>query len=150
MKVKYMIPAVIVATLLVGTFTAMAFDNSGVALTARFEELKKKVPKTFEETQAKIAPIRGRFILWTHDGVHVMWGYYGNGYLTGTDNLGKRAWGIYGKHVFAGFYDGQFFYGRYWRGRWVARGLFGLRISYGRYVLFPGKIPVPVDSVKSA
>jgi hypothetical protein len=95
-------------------------------------------PETYEEAEASILPIRSRFILWTGNGVHVMWGSYGNGRFVGTDNLGKRCWGIYGKGVFAGFYDGDFFYGRYADGNWKAQYLFGLENSRGEYVLFPG------------
>jgi hypothetical protein len=62
---------------------------------------------------------------------------YGNGRFVGTDNLGKRCWGIYGRGVFAGFYDGEFFWGKYGNGAWKAQYLFGLENSYGKYVTFP-------------
>ncbi len=77
-------------------------------------------PETYEEAKANILPIRSRFILWTGNGAHVMWGSYGNGRFVGTDNLGKRCRGIYGKGIFAGFYDGNFFYGKYENGNWKA------------------------------
>ncbi len=85
--------------------------------------------------------------MWTGNGVHVMWGFYGNGRFVGTDNLGKRCWGIYGKGVFAGFYDGEFFYGRYASGYWKAQYLFGLENSRGEYVLFP-RPTLTADSVE--
>ena len=69
------------------------------------DKLENLAPKTYEEAEQSIYPVRNRFIMWTGNGVHVMWGFYGNGRLVGTDNLGKRCWGIYGKGVFAGFYD---------------------------------------------
>ena len=101
------------------------------------EKLLEMVPQTIEEAEAQIYPLPNRFLMWTHDGRHIMWGYYRNGYFVGTDNLGKRCWGIYGKGVFAGFYDGEFFYGRYGNGRWRAVDLFGENHTHGRYVLFP-------------
>ncbi|MBN1358888.1 hypothetical protein JW988_09000 [Candidatus Bathyarchaeota archaeon] len=101
------------------------------------EQLKELTPESFEEAESSICPVRSRFILYTGNGVHVMWGAYGNGRFVGTDNLGNRCWGIYGKGVFAGFYDGEFFWGRYCNGIWKAQYLFGLNYSRGEYVLFP-------------
>ncbi len=101
------------------------------------EQLKEIAPATPEEAESSIYPIRSRFLMWTHDGVHIMWGVYGNGRFVGTDNLGKRCWGIYERGVFAGFYDGEFFWGRYCNGTWKAEYLFGLEYSRGKYVLFP-------------
>lgn len=101
------------------------------------EQLKQLAPETFEEAESSIYPIRRRFIMWTSDGAHVMWGVYGNGRFAGTDNLGKRCWGIYGRGIFAGFYDGEFFIGRYYDGLWKAKYLFGIDQSRGEYVLFP-------------
>jgi hypothetical protein len=101
------------------------------------ELLKQLAPETFEDAERSIYPVRRRFILWTNNGVHVMWGVYGNGRFVGTDNLGKRCWGIYGKGVFAGFYDGEFFWGKYSNGAWTAEYLFGLDSSRGEYMLFP-------------
>ncbi len=101
------------------------------------EKLKEIVPKTYEETDAQLSTTRTRFLLYTHDGKHIMWGYVGNGFFVGQDNLGKRCWGIYGNGVFAGFYDGDFFWGRYRNGNWKAVGLFGENYSHGKYVLFP-------------
>ena len=101
------------------------------------EQLKELAPATPEEAERSIYPIRRRFIMWTNNGVHIIWGVYGNGRFVGTDNLGKRCWGIYGKGVFAGFYDGDFFWGKYRNGSWKAEYLFGLENSQGKYVLFP-------------
>ena len=101
------------------------------------EKLKEIVPKTYEETDAQLVPTRTRFLLYTHDGKHIMWGYVGNGFFVGQDNLGKRCWGIYGKGVFAGFYDGDFFWGKYRSGHWKAVGLFGENYTHGKYILFP-------------
>ncbi len=101
------------------------------------EELKEMVPNTYEETDAQLSLTRTRFLLYTHDGKHIMWGFVGNGYFVGTDNLGKHCWGIYGNGVFAGFYDGEFFWGRYRNGNWKAEGLFGEDYTHGKYILFP-------------
>lgn len=101
------------------------------------EQLKELVPLTPEEAEGNIYPVRHRFLMWTNDGVHIMWGIYGNGRFVGTDNLGKKCWGIYGRGIFAGFYDGGFFWGKYENGAWKAQYLFGLRQSQGKYVLFP-------------
>jgi len=101
------------------------------------EQLKELAPATPEDAERSIYPVRHRFLLYTNDGVHIMWGIYGNGRFVGTDNLGKRCWGIYGKGVFAGFYDSEFFWGKYCNGSWKAEYLFGLNHSRGSYVLFP-------------
>jgi hypothetical protein len=119
----------------------MVEAQNGVAISAEqgedVEKLKELTPATIEEAEASIYPIRNRFLMWTHDGVHIMWGVYGNGRFVGTDNLGKRCWGIYGRGIFAGFYDGEFFWGKYDSGMWKAQYLFGLENSYGKYVTFP-------------
>jgi len=101
------------------------------------EQLKELAPATIEEAERNIYPVRHRFLMWTNDGLHIMWGILGNGRFVGTDNLGKRCWGIYGKGVFAGFYDGDFFWGKYSNGLWKAEYLFGLDNSCGSYLLFP-------------
>ncbi|MCW4054401.1 MAG: hypothetical protein NWE84_05720 [Candidatus Bathyarchaeota archaeon] len=101
------------------------------------EQLKELAPATPEDAEESIYPVRRRFLLWTNDGIHIMWGIYGNGRFVGTDNLGKRCWGIYGKGIFAGFYDAEFFWGKYCNGSWKAEYLFGLDYSRGIYVLFP-------------
>ena len=95
------------------------------------------IPQTYEETEALMSPLCNRFLMWTHNGKHIMWGYYGKRHFVGIDNQGKRCWGIYGRGVFAGFYDGEFFYGRYNNGYWKARYLFDLDQSHGQYILFP-------------
>jgi hypothetical protein len=107
--------------------------------TIEIEELKELVPDTYEEVEAEVLPFprRNRFLLYTHDGKHVMWGFVGNNYFVGTDNHGKRCWGIYGRGIFAGLYDGDFFWGKYRCGNWKAEGLFGQQYSHGKYVLFP-------------
>ena len=101
------------------------------------EQLKELAPTTLEEAESSIYPIRTRFLMWTNDGLHIMWGVYGNGRFVGTDNMGKRCWGIYGRGVFAGFYDGEFFWGKYENNVWKAQYLFGLENSYGKFVTFP-------------
>lgn len=100
------------------------------------EDLEESVPGTYEETDSRICQ-RTRFLLYTHDGKHIMWGFVGNGYFVGEDNLGKHCWGIYGKGIFAGFYDGEFFWGKYRCGNWKAEGLFGENYAHGKYILFP-------------
>lgn len=99
--------------------------------------LRDAVPDNYEEANARVSNRRTRFLLYTNDGKHIMWGYVGNGHFVGTDNLGKRCWGIYGKGIFAGFYDGEFFWGKYRCGNWKAEGLFGLNSAQGKYILFP-------------
>ena len=110
------------------------------------EQLKELTPATSEEAERSIYPVRYRFLMWTSDGMHIMWGIYGNNRFVGTDNLGKRCWGIYGKGVFAGFYDGEFFWGKYSSGIWKAEYLFGLENSRGSYVLFPQPVITNEDA----
>ena len=112
-------------------------DEAEPVTTNNMERLREKIPKTFEDAEASILPVRNRYLMYTRDGAHIMWGHYGNGIFVGTDNNGKRCWGIYGNGIFAGFYDGEFFWGEYSNGQWKAEGLFGLRYSRGSYVLFP-------------
>src|SRR3989304_560885 len=116
-------------------------QDDGVIISAEQAEdkaqLKEIAPATPEEAERSIYPIRTRFLMWTHDGVHIMWGVFGNGRFVGTDNLGKRCWGIYGSGIFAGFYDGEFFWGRYNNGAWKAQYLFGLRSAACEGVIFP-------------
>ena len=108
-----------------------------VVIFVDVDSLRETVPRTYEETDAQVSTQRIRFLLYTNDGKRIMWGFVGNGYFVGQDNMGKRCWGIYGKGVFAGFYDGEFFWGRYRVGNWKAEGLFGMNHSYGKYILFP-------------
>ena len=106
--------------------------------TEDVEKLKTEVPKTLQEAEANILPIRTRYLMYTSDGVHIMWGVFGNGRFVGTDNQGKSCWGIYGQGIFAGFYNGEFFWGKYSNtNTWKAEYLFGLRYSEGKYVVFP-------------
>ena len=125
----------------VGVNTKTSLINTEVEIPIEIADdvaaLAELAPETYEEADASILPVRSRFILWTGNGAHVMWGSYGNGRFVGTDNLGKRCWGIYGKGVFAGFYDGEFFYGKYENGNWKVQYLFGLENSRGQYKLFP-------------
>ena len=111
------------------------------------ESLRETVPRTYEETDVKLSTLRTRFLLYTHDGKSVMWGFVGNGHFVGTDNLGKRCWGIYGNGVFAGFYDGEFFWGKYRSGNWKAEGLFGQNYAHGKYILFPTADITPTITV---
>ncbi len=117
--------------------------NPDISPEIDVDELKDMVPATYDEADALVPAQRTRFLLYTHDGKHIMWGFVGNGYFVGTDNLGKRCWGIYGNGVFAGFYDGEFFWGRYRSGHWKAEGLFGLNYSHGKYILFPTPSTTP-------
>ena len=116
-------------------------QNTEIAISAEQAEdesqLKALIPATPEQAEASIVSVRTRYLLWTNDGVHVMWGVFGNGRFVGTDNLGKRCWGIYGHGIFAGFYDGEFFWGKYENGAWKAQYLFGLNSAYGKFVTFP-------------
>jgi uncharacterized protein YcfL len=100
------------------------------------ERLHKELPNTLDEARQRIQ-VRYRFLLYTHDGLHIMWGQCGNGIFIGTDNLGKRVWGIYGNQVSAGLYDGQFFWGKYRNGYWAAIDLFNTPRTHGQYHLFP-------------
>jgi len=160
MEKRYFVPTALVAALFLSAAVVAAaggkvkgvgdsLSNVGTKLSlGKPEELKSLVPATLEDADAKIAPVRNRFIMWTQDGVHVMWGYYGNGFFTGTDNNGAKVWGIYGKNIFAGFYsyngNSEFFYGKYNNGHWSAFGLFGEKFTRGKYVTFPAAIPVPM------
>ena len=101
------------------------------------EKLKTEIPKTLQEAEANILPIRTRYLMYTSDGVHIMWGVFGNGRFVGIDNQGKSCWGIYGQGIFAGFYNGEFFWGKYSNSNtWKAEYLFDLRYSEGKYVVF--------------
>jgi hypothetical protein len=138
---------VLTANLVLGTVPSLDIRREAeapIAGDAELERLQRLAPATFEAADVQIHPVRHRFLLWTRDGAHIMWGSYGNGRFVGTDNLRKRCWGIYGKGVFAGFYDGEFFWGRYCNGTWKARYLFGLNASQGHYILFPRITPLEV------
>ena len=109
---------------------------SSMEIADELEQLRANMPDTVDEARNRMQ-VHYRFLLYTHDGVHIMWGHCGKGIFIGTDNLGKRVWGIYGNQVFAGFYDGQFFWGKYRNGNWVAIDLFNIPRSHGQYQLFP-------------
>lgn len=111
-------------------------DETGDISNVDVDKMRELVPESYEETDARVVQ-RTRFLLYTKDGKHIMWGFVGNGHFIGTDNMGKRCWGIYGKGVFAGFYGGEFFWGQYRCGNWKAQGLFGLNSATGKYVIFP-------------
>jgi hypothetical protein len=111
-------------------------DEIGDLSNVDVASMRELVSETYEETNAQVVQ-RTRFLLYTKDGKYIMWGFVGNGHFVGTDNMGKRCWGIYGKGVFAGFYDGEFFWGNYRFGNWKSEGLFGLNSASGKYVLFP-------------
>jgi hypothetical protein len=106
---------------------------------SELDRLMQIVPETYEEVEAEVIPNprRTRFLLYTFNGEHIMWGYVGNGRFFGQDNLDKRCWGIYGKNFFAGFYDGEIFWGRYQNGQWKAVYLFGEKYAHGEYIIFP-------------
>lgn len=115
-------------------------------LTDNPDQLKANIPKTYDEAQASILPVKTRFLMYTDNGIHIMWGFFGNGRFVGTDNNGMRCWGIYGNGIFAGFYNGEFFWGHYSNGQWKAEYLFGLRYSHGNYVLFPPILPTTTST----
>ena len=119
------------------TANSVKAQNANGALPPEVQQLKSQLPATLADAEAQVLPVRGRYLMWTQDLQHIMWGRFGGRYFVGTDNLGKNAWGIYGRGYFAGFYDGQFFWGRYSAGYWKAQGLFGLNAAYGRYVTYP-------------
>lgn len=103
-----------------------------------YNAVKSYLPVSYEETESSLQNVlTRRFILWTHDGVHVMWGKYGRYVFVGEDNEGVKVWGIYHKGFFAGFYGDKFFHGRYNNHRWRAVGLFGENFSYGGFLTFP-------------
>lgn len=122
----------------VQTTTALECDTlvPSNQIPNELERLRKELPNTLDEARQRIQ-VRYRFLLYTHDGLHIMWGQCGNGIFIGTDNLGKRVWGIYGNQVFAGLYDGQFFWGKYRNGYWAAIDLFNTPRTHGQYHLFP-------------
>ena len=111
------------------------------------KDLLPQIPEDFETVEAEVRPFRNRFLMWTIDLKHVMWGHYGNGFFIGTDNHGNRAWGVYRRGLFAGFYEGKLFYGKYRQGCWKARGLFGEPTSFGRYVLSPTPVATVAETL---
>jgi hypothetical protein len=133
------------------------------------EDLHPLVPQTYEEAKANIIAYNGKYILWTIDGSHIMWGEFGYqtskcgnsecdptksyclmkcsgegyGYFIGQDDLGNEAWGVFNKRNFAGIYNGEPFSGNWNEKKWTASGLFGLDKASGSYVTFK-PTPVPV------
>jgi hypothetical protein len=154
MDKKILLPTLLIASMLIGITAVSAAKSDALAINKinenNIEQIKYMIPATYEDTDAKIAPIRNRYIMWTTDGAHIMWGFYARGFFTGTDDLGKYAWGIYGKNVFAGFYDGEFFWGKYYGNNWKATGLFGQEISQGKYVTFPSPILATAEATPTA
>lgn len=117
----------------------LADPEKAEKLRTKLAEVREAMPTAtggFDESATSVYPVERRFILWTHDGVNVMWGTYGDGYFEGEDNSGAEIWGIYEDGAFAGFRDGELFYGNYWRGRWKAYNLYGNQ-AYGGFKLFP-------------
>ncbi len=113
---------------------------SGVDLEdsdAVHEAVKNYLPASYEETETSITDTGDNFILWTNDGKNVLWGKYRNNKFVGLDSNGMKAWGIYYKGFFAGFYGEKFFHGRYRGHNWAAFGLFGQERNFGKYVTFP-------------
>ena len=114
---------------------SMATDEDALQIQA--EAMLEEVDAVKVAKNIEILPQPGRFLMWTRNLKHIMWGQYGNGYFKGIDNQGREAFGVYQGGIFAGFQDGKLFYGRYYSGRWTAYGLFGLRSASGSYVVFP-------------
>ena len=131
--------------LIVALPMALAFEGqttNAVSLTVKDiqnrAQLLERLPSTIDEVDANILPTRqSRFILYTKDGQDVMWGAFSDGYFRGQDNHGKYTWGIYGQNVFAGLYEGKFFWGKYRNGNWKAYGLFDKKQVSGKFIVFP-------------
>ena len=114
-----------------------------IQIPAEVERLRKLIPKTIAEAEAEILPLRNRFLMWTNDLNHIMWGNYRNNIFVGKDNQGNRAWGLYGNGYFVGIYDGtDFFWGKYNNGQWKAHNLFGEDGTWGKHVLSPTLVAV--------
>jgi len=164
MNIKHLLPAAFALAILAGAFTAGAAGNGlqlglqgksvgtqkpAVVLPQEtLEELKAKLPATYEETEKLIGaakPVggavvpmpKGKYVMWTHDLDHAMQGRFANGFFIGKDSDCKRAWGVYGRELFVGFYDGKLFTGKYSGGSWKAEGLFGAVQTQGKYVTYP-------------
>lgn len=165
MKTQKTMAVILLSTLIFSMASVVALERTRTSdvnleiATEEFTDLRKGnldeealveiIPETYELVEAEITEITDivprRFILWTHDGENVMWGQYGRNHFVGEDNNGKKAWGIYYNGFFAGFYDGDFFHGKYTRSRWKAVGLFGEEESHGGFLTFPRK-PTPTLS----
>jgi len=142
--------------LLIGLVSASAANSIAVKkeqneITSVSKVVKENVPSSYSDAEKKVSilPVPVKYLMWTNDGNHIMWGKFGRGYFVGTDNMGKTAWGIYYGGVFAGFYDGNFFSGKYSRSDWKAENLFGEKYSYGKYITFPQPIlTATAESIK--
>jgi hypothetical protein len=98
--------------------------------------LANQTPTIYSDAENALPSTAGKFLIWTNDGEHIMWGKYGGGYFVGTDNNGKQAWGAYNKTRFAGVRDGVSFTGKVSHGQWKAENLFGLNSTQGSIKLF--------------
>ena len=153
---KNILKIILAAMLVLALPLVSAFDANVESDFSRTDVLKKdnameKIPATYELAvkEMSILPIQHWFLLYTNNGKNVMWGEFSRGYFKAEDNHGKYTWGIYGQDVFAGFYDGKFFWGRYRNGNWKAYGLFNLRSSKGKFVVFPSPVLRP-QTISSA
>lgn len=149
MKMKGLF-AIAIMTIMISS--ASAFDSKTILP-------RHGIPDTYEQTLEFIGygPNPNRYLMWTFDGVNVMWGVYGNGYFVGNDNNGNIAWGIYGSDpviqksrtisrytTFSGYYKekGNLFEGNFKGSTWDAKNLFNRRVSSGRFITFKPK-PMP-------
>jgi len=142
---------IILAALLILALPIYAFDANAqltVKAVMNKDTATKLIPQTYAEADKAMILPRNKFLLYTLDGNNIMWGEFSKGYFKGQDTSGKYTWGIYGKDVFAGFYDGDFFWGRYRSGSWTAYGLFNLNFARGRYVVFPNIMPTVEATAK--
>lgn len=146
---KYIILTLILSLFLLGISASYALNDKLTvnAKDVNLDTLKAKIPSTLQDAEAKILPIRTKYLMYTYDGNHIMWGSFGRGFFTGTDNNGKHAWGIYGNGIFAGFYDNEFFWGKYYNEDWKALGLFHMQYSNGKYVTFPTILPAVAEQI---
>lgn len=137
---KIFVSVAIITVMLAGIMTvgvAQAAENN-----YNEEKIKDMIPSTYGETEdalKSMKPIKVRYIkLWTNGGEHWFTGMYGDGKFIAEDNQGKQIWGIYHNGKFAGFQDGNFFVGNYWKtslglASWSASGLFGLLEAQGHF-----------------
>jgi len=124
--------------------TTVSAEPLSKAVPDEVERLRRMMPEDLKKAESQVRPLTNRYLMWTHNLKHIMWGYYRNGFFVGTDNHGKRSFGIYGNGFFAGFYGEEFFWGRYRSGYWRAENLFGKEKTCGRYVTAPA--PVTADT----
>jgi hypothetical protein len=148
---KYIMSGMVLSVLLLSMASAYAASGKLTASakeSAALESMKSMIPSTLQDAEAIILPVRARYLMYTSDGSHIMWGYFGRGFFTGADNQGEHAWGIYGRGMFAGFYGGDFFWGKYSGSSWKAEGLFDEKYSSGRYVTFPAILQAAAEEIK--